>query len=192
MAVTALSVAISCSRSAGSPGSLVTMPEVMIITEGFNPTCGIEIYGPRGEESRESARYGRREIVSIKKRSRRGENARGRAGCGVRRVEEASRRERRAEDDDIDCVLDPAFASTATTHPSGGGWDKMAAGRTSRLRSGLCVVINGNLKQRELTISFFISSSMLRAQERPRRTRPGRRANTHRRGRANTRTRSHT
>lgn len=38
MAVTALSVAISCSRSAGSPGSLVTTPEVMIITEGFNPT----------------------------------------------------------------------------------------------------------------------------------------------------------
>lgn len=49
----------------------------------------------------------------------------------------------------------------------------MAAGRTSRPRSGLCVVINGNLKQRELTISFFISSPMLRAQERPRRTRPG-------------------
>jgi len=47
----------------------------------------------------------------------------------------------------------------------------MAAGRTSRPRSGLCVVINGNLKQRELTISFFISSPMLRAQERPRRTR---------------------
>lgn len=45
------------------------------------------------------------------------------------------------------------------------GWDKMAAGRTSRPRSGLCVVINGNLKQRELTISFFISSPVLRAQE---------------------------
>lgn len=42
--MTALSVAISCSRSAGSPGSLVTMPEVMIITEGFNPTHGTEIY----------------------------------------------------------------------------------------------------------------------------------------------------
>lgn len=44
----------------------------------------------------------------------------------------------------------------------------MAAGRTSRWRtkgprSGLCVVINGNLKQRELTISFFISSPMLSA-----------------------------
>lgn len=48
----------------------------------------------------------------------------------------------------------------------------MAAGRTSRPgggaegpRSGLCVVINGNLKQRELTISFFISSPMLSAPE---------------------------
>lgn len=39
----------------------------------------------------------------------------------------------------------------------------MAAGRTSRPRSGLCVVINGNLKQRELTISFFISSPMLKS-----------------------------
>lgn len=48
MAVTALSVAISCSRSAGSPGSLVTMPEVMIITEGFNPTRGYrDIRTPR-------------------------------------------------------------------------------------------------------------------------------------------------
>lgn len=57
----------------------------------------------------------------------------------------------------------------------------MAAGRTSRPRSGLCVVINGNLKQRELTISFFISSPMLRAQERPRRTRsPSRVLRTHR------------
>lgn len=56
----------------------------------------------------------------------------------------------------------------------------MAAGRTSRPRSGLCVVINGNLKQRELTISFFISSPMLRAQERPRRTRsPSRMLRTH-------------
>lgn len=56
----------------------------------------------------------------------------------------------------------------------------MAAGRTSRPRSGLCVVINGNLKQRELTISFFISSPMLRAQERPRRTRsPSRVPRTH-------------
>lgn len=31
-------------------------------------------------------------------------------------------------------------------------------GRWYRTRSGLCVVINGNLKQRELTISFFICS----------------------------------
>lgn len=41
----------------------------------------------------------------------------------------------------------------------GHGWDKMAAGGSSPgPGSGLCVVINGNLKQRELTISFFISS----------------------------------
>lgn len=33
----------------------------------------------------------------------------------------------------------------------------MAAGIDFPLGSGLCVVINGNLKQRELTISFFIS-----------------------------------
>lgn len=46
MAVTALSVAISCSRSAGSTGSLVTMPEVMIITEGFNPTRYRDIRTP--------------------------------------------------------------------------------------------------------------------------------------------------
>jgi len=32
---------------------------------------------------------------------------------------------------------------------------------------GLCVVINGNLKQRELTISFFISSPMLRGERTP-------------------------
>lgn len=79
----------------------------------------------------------------------------------------------RAKDDDIDCVLDPAFAYSAIPpdclNPSR-GWDKMAAGRTSRPRSGLCVVINGNLKQRELTISFFISSPVPRAQEHPRRT----------------------
>lgn len=88
---------------------------------------------------------------------------------GVARYE----RGRRAEDDDIDCVLDPAFAFSAISRlpTPQGGWNKMAAGRTSRPRSGLCVVINGNLKQRELTISFFISSPMLRAQERPRRTR---------------------
>lgn len=52
MAMTALSVAISCSRSAGSPGSLVTMPEVMIITEGFNPTRGTEIYELRKRRER--------------------------------------------------------------------------------------------------------------------------------------------
>jgi len=46
------------------------MPEVMIITEGFNPTCGIEIYEPRGRKRRIDA-DGRREIVPIKKRSRR-------------------------------------------------------------------------------------------------------------------------
>lgn len=40
MAVTALSVAISCSRSSGSPVSLVTIPEVMIITGGLNPRRG--------------------------------------------------------------------------------------------------------------------------------------------------------
>lgn len=70
----------------------------------------------------------------------------------------------------------------------------MAAGRTSRPRSGLCVVINGNLKQRELTISFFISSPMLRAQERPRRTRsPSRVLRTPtQKFRANTRTRAYT
>lgn len=85
----------------------------------------------------------------------------------------------RAEDDDIDSVLDPAFASPGNP-PHRRGWNKMAAGRTSRPRSGLCVVINGNLKQRELTISFFISSPMLCAQERPRRTRsPSRVLRTH-------------
>lgn len=72
MAVTVLSVAISCSRSAGSPGSLVTMPEVMIITGGFNPTCGIEIYEPRGRKKRIDVN-GRREIVPIRKKSRRRE-----------------------------------------------------------------------------------------------------------------------
>lgn len=56
MAVTTLSVAISCSRSAGSPDSLVTMPEVMIITEGFNPTHGTEIYEPRKKEGQRSRR----------------------------------------------------------------------------------------------------------------------------------------
>lgn len=54
----------------------------------------------------------------------------------------------------------------------------MAAGRTSRPESGLCVVINGNLKQRELTISFFISSPMLRAQEAPMNARSPGAANT--------------
>lgn len=109
---------------------------------------------------------------------------------------------RRAEDDDIDCVLDPAaFAATSAILPDYpafvGGWDKMAAGRTSRRRtkeprSGLCVVINGNLKQRELTISFFISSPMLSALGRPIRTThtDARRANTRAHGYTHTRAQS--
>lgn len=170
MAMTALSVAISCSRSASSPGSLVTMPEVMIITEGFNPT--VQRYTDLVREKRESRRQTKKErAASLSMKKRRcwgGEN-------GMRGW--------RAKDDDIDCVLDPAFAYSAIPrlclNPSR-GWDKMAAGRTSRPRSGLCVVINGNLKQRELTISFFISSPVPRAQERPRRTRSPR-PNAHRR-----------
>lgn len=74
MAMTALSVAISCSRSAGSPGSLVTMPEVMIITEGFNPMRGTEIYEPRKKRKRiavrdeERRREREREDRSLSKR----------------------------------------------------------------------------------------------------------------------------
>lgn len=46
---------------------------------------------------------------------------------------EESKRGRRAEDDDIDYVLDPVFASFAISLlPNPRGWDKMAAGRTSR------------------------------------------------------------
>lgn len=97
---------------------------------------------------------------------------------------------RRAKDDDIDRSRPCCCLRSRLRDPPGypalvGGWDKMAAGRTSRPggggaegpRSGLCVVINGNLKQRELTISFFISSPMLSAPE-VRRT-PTRTAQTH-------------
>lgn len=70
----------------------------------------------------------------------------------------------------------------------------MAAGRTSRPRSGLCVVINGNLKQRELTISFFISSPMLKSahDERVQPTECYEHTHIHReKRRANTRTRAY-
>jgi len=76
------------------------MPEVMIITGGFNPTeRGAEIYEraserERGKETREERRAG-----SIRK-----ERPRREAREGLRR----------AEDDDIDRVLDPAvFAASA-------------------------------------------------------------------------------
>lgn len=114
MAVTVLSVAISCSRSAGSPGSLVTMPEVMIITEGFNPTCSIEIYEtPWKKEENRRERTKRDRPYQKEKPTER--------TLGEKRGGES---EKRAEDDDIDCVLDPAFASTAISRlptPQEGG-----------------------------------------------------------------------
>jgi len=156
---------------------------------------GAEIYGPRRKEGRGRAES-RRERESRERRKRNEGGKEGRAGSTrkerPRRVAREGTRGgglRRAEDDDIDCVLDPvvfAVASAilpgATQLPpsSEAGWDKMAAGRTSRggrggeggrggsaRVPGLCVVINGNLKQRELTISFFISSPMLRGERTP-------------------------
>lgn len=63
MAVTALSVAISCSRTVGSPYSLVTIPEVMIITgrgervstpgEGYAKRRGITLPNGGGGSRRE-------------------------------------------------------------------------------------------------------------------------------------------
>jgi len=56
------------------------MPEVMIITEGFNPTRGTEIYEPRKRRERESRRQTRKERgPSLRKREDAGME---KTGCG--------------------------------------------------------------------------------------------------------------
>lgn len=100
MAVTALSVAISCSRSSGSPISLVTIPEVMIITRGCQPPRRIHKYSRRGQ-----ARRKKTEAWTEKDRRRVGsagrEEGTGRVTRGLK-----------VKDSDIDRVLEPGIFPT--------------------------------------------------------------------------------
>lgn len=123
----------------------------MIITRGFNPRQDIYVCIYKSHVRKRK----------IAKKSR------------------AGKRGRKVKDGDIDSILELlpflsrsyAFLSLSLSHthslfdpPSAsamGGTRWPLVGHFSGAWPGLCVVINGNLKQRELTISFFISSPML-------------------------------
>lgn len=92
MAVTALSVTISCSRSAGSPGSLVTMPEVMIITEGFNPRRAVQRYTNPEKEEEERVSCGTTERDNLRRKREAEREQAGRKRGGKKRAGMESRR----------------------------------------------------------------------------------------------------
>lgn len=94
---------------------------------------------------------------------------------GRERTARVAERGWKVKDDDTDRVLGSRACSLplrvqaffSASSRSGMGGTRWPLVGLAGARSGLCVVINGNLKQRELTISFFISSPTLRAQEAP-------------------------